>query len=130
MQKLNYSRQREAIRKYLCGTDSHPTAEDVYRQIRKEYPNISLGTVYRNLGLLASTGEIIRIQGNDGCDHFDFRTEPHYHFICDSCKKVYDLPMEPYSELNAIASGSFSGVISRHSTVFYGTCEACMDKSD
>lgn len=79
MAKLNYSRQREAILDFLCHTTSHPTAEEVYMYIRDIYPNISLGTVYRNLALLVKHGQALKIQGED-CDHFDGNTRLHYHF--------------------------------------------------
>ena len=94
MAKLNYSRQREAILDFLCHTTSHPTAEEVYMYIRGIYPNISLGTVYRNLALLVEHGQALKIQGED-CDHFDGNTRLHYHFLCDSCHHVYDVEMEP-----------------------------------
>ena len=94
MAKLNYSRQREAILDFLCHTTSHPTAEEVYMYIRDIYPNISLGTVYRNLALLVEHGQALKIQGED-CDHFDGNTRLHYHFLCDSCHHVYDVEMEP-----------------------------------
>lgn len=126
MAKLNYSRQRKAILDYLCNTTSHPTAEEVYRHIQKVYPNISLGTVYRNLSLLVAQGQAKKIQGDD-CDHFDGKTALHYHFICNSCHHVYDICMKPSIELNATAAECFPGKIFGHSTLFYGICESCMN---
>ena len=79
MANLKYSRQRAAIKEYLCHTTEHPTADTVYLHIREAYPNISLGTVYRNLNLLADTGEAIKISTPDGGDRFDGRTYLHYH---------------------------------------------------
>ena len=106
MAKLNYSRQREAILDYLCHTTSHPTAEEVYTHIQSIYPNISLGTVYRNLALLVEHGQALKIQG-DECDHFDGQTKPHYHFLCDDCHRVYDVEMPPFSELEHDAACRF-----------------------
>ena len=77
---MKYSRQREAIRNFLCSRKDHPTAEVVYENLRKEYPKISLGTVYRNLSLLVELGEAIKFPGLDGQDHFDGNAMPHYHF--------------------------------------------------
>ena len=82
---LKYSKQREAIKEFLCTRKDHPTADNVYMEVRKEFPNISLGTVYRNLTLLAELGEIARINVGDGTDHFDPNTSLHYHFICKGC---------------------------------------------
>ncbi len=70
MAGLKYSRQRESIRNCLCSREDHPTADMIYASIRQEYPNISLGTVYRNLSLLVETGEIRKIT-TDGADRFD-----------------------------------------------------------
>lgn len=125
MAKLNYSRQREAILDFLCHTTSHPTAEEVYRHIQEIYPNISLGTVYRNLSLLVEHGQALRIQGED-CDHFDSNTRPHYHFVCDSCHHVYDVCISPSRSLELNAERCFPGKIRGHSVLFYGTCEKCL----
>lgn len=73
---LKYSRQRELIKKFLMGRCDHPTADIVYRNVRQQNPNISLGTVYRNLTLLADMGEIQRLRLGDGTDHFDGDTSP------------------------------------------------------
>ena len=93
MAVIKYSRQREAILLYLRSTKSHPTAENVYTEIRKEFPKISLGTVYRNLNLLVDQGEILRLNCGDGVEHFDAKTEPHNHFACRTCGAVIDLPI-------------------------------------
>ena len=130
MPKLNYSKQREAIRNFLLNTTSHPTADDVYKHIRMIYPNISLGTVYRNLALLVEMGEAIKIQGNDEFDHFDGNTSLHYHFICDCCKKVYDIDATPYIEANNNIASSLPGHIRTHSTIFFGTCNPCMNNKN
>ena len=68
MASLKYSRQREAIKDYLSSVTTHPTADTVYMHIKEEFPNISLGTVYRNLNLLADIGEAIKITTPDGGD--------------------------------------------------------------
>ena len=88
MANLKYSRQREAIKDYLSSVTTHPTADTVYMHIKDEFPNISLGTVYRNLNLLADIGEAIKITTPDGGDRFDARTNPHtmlFYGICGDC---------------------------------------------
>ncbi len=125
MAKLNYSRQREAILDFLCHTTSHPTADEVYRHIREIYPNISLGTVYRNLALLVEHGQALKIQGED-CDHFDGNTQPHYHFVCDSCHRVYDVDIEPDNLIIPNATNTIPGRVRSHSVIFYGTCDNCI----
>lgn len=122
---LKYSRQREAIKDFLMTRKDHPTADTVYMNVRQEFPNISLGTVYRNLTLLAEIGEIQRLRVGDGTDHFDADTSPHYHFICQSCGSVIDLEMESVSHIEDIAGANFEGQIKGHVTYFYGICEEC-----
>lgn len=90
---LKYSRQRESIKNFLVTRYDHPTAETVYMEIRKEFPNISLGTVYRNLSLLSEIGEIQKISSENGPDRFDGNPAPHYHFFCTECNSVLDLEM-------------------------------------
>ena len=77
MATLKYSRQREVIKEYLASTKEHPTADTVYLHVRKTFPKISLGTVYRNLNLLADTGEALMITTPDGGVRFDATTTPH-----------------------------------------------------
>ena len=125
MPVTKFSRQRESIRNYVAGTKEHPTADIIYNNIKKEYPNISLGTVYRNLNLLVEQGEIQKLSCGDGIDHFDYNTSEHYHFICTECNKVLDLEMEPISHINVIAGANFDGVIEGNTTYFYGKCPDC-----
>lgn len=129
MANLKYSRQRESIKEYLANTKEHPTADMVYANVRTEYPNISLGTVYRNLNLLADIGEVNKITTPDGGDRFDGDTNPHYHFFCTSCGCMMDLNMENIDHINEIAGKNFDGIIETHTTTFYGKCGDCIKKS-
>ena len=122
---LKYSRQREAIKDYLMTRKDHPTADVVYMNVRQEFPNISLGTVYRNLTLLSDIGEILKINMGDGADHFDANIAPHYHFICTECGNVIDLDMKSIEKINDIAGADFNGTIAGHITYFYGKCGNC-----
>ncbi len=127
-----YSRQREEIKHYLSTRKDHPTADHVYMAIRQQIPNISLGTVYRNLTMLADTGEILRLRVGDGVDHFDFDTSPHYHFICKECGGVSDLDMENIDSIMDVAGAHFDGIINGYFAYFYGTCGNCynLDKKE
>lgn len=122
---LKHSKQRDSIMEFLTGRKDHPTADMVYMGVRESFPNISLGTVYRNLTLLADIGEIARIRVGDGVDHFDADTSPHYHFICNECGGVSDLEMKNIDGLTEIAGKNFGGMIEGHVTYFYGRCEKC-----
>lgn len=125
MASLKYSRQREAIVGFLKTRKDHPTADMVYSNLRPDFPNLSLGTVYRNLSLLADLGEILRLRVGDGTDRFDADTSPHYHFICSDCGSVIDLDMGSINQIDDIAGMNFDGQICGHVTYFYGKCGAC-----
>lgn len=122
---LKYSRQREVIKKFLCTRKDHPTADVVYSNVRQQYPNISLGTVYRNLTLLSDMGEIQRLRVGDGVDHFDADITPHNHFVCTECGSVIDLEMADINRINEAAAQNFDGRIDGHVTYFYGLCGNC-----
>ena len=128
MTKLKYSRQRECIKEYLISTHDHPTADTVYMHVKKEFPNISLGTVYRNLNLLVELGEICKISTPDGGDRFDGTMTPHYHIFCTECGCVFDLVLDQMDEINKIANTKFDGIIENHSITFYGKCRKCIEK--
>lgn len=122
---LKYSRQRQLIKDFLMTRKDHPTADAVYMNVRREYPNISLGTVYRNLSLLTDLGEIKRLQVGDGVDHYDADTSQHYHVICTECGSVTDLKVNDIERILDIAGQDFDGQIQGHVTYFYGTCRNC-----
>lgn len=122
---LKYSRQRESIKNFLVTRYDHPTAETVYLNIKDEFPNISLGTVYRNLSLLAELGEIQKLSIGIGPDRFDGNPAPHYHFICSCCGSVLDLDVNGLEHINILAGQNFKGDIEGHLTYFYGKCPDC-----
>lgn len=127
---IKFSRQRESIKNYLYHTKEHPTADTIYMNIKNTYPNISLGTIYRNLNFLLSQGEVMKIDCGDGCDHFDGNVSPHHHFICRECHKISDLKMETIDHINLIAGSGFDGDIEGHVTYFFGICGNCKSKKE
>lgn len=128
MAQLKHSKQRDMIMDFLMTRKDHPTADVVYLNVREKNPNISLGTVYRNLTLLADIGEIRRLRVGDGVDHFDADVSPHYHFVCKNCGCVLDLEMESVEGIVKKAAAHFPGRIDGHMTHFYGLCEDCLEK--
>ena len=121
-----YSRQRECILKNLQSRRDHPTADMVYESVQVEEPNISLGTVYRNLSFLTENGQILKISTGIGPDHFDGFTEAHNHFACRKCGRVLDLDYVADEKIIAYASKNFNGEIKGYDLQFYGTCEDCL----
>jgi len=123
---LKYSKQRESIKAFLITRTDHPTADTIYMNIREKYPNISLGTVYRNLALLSDIGEILKITTGEGPDRFDGNLHPHHHFICKKCSRVLDLDMENIDYIMEPAGKNFNGQINSYVTYFFGICEDCL----
>ena len=122
---LKHSKQRDSIKEFLATRKDHPTADVVYTNVRQIFPNISLGTVYRNLTLLVDIGEIARLRVSDGIDHFDYDTSPHYHFVCSECGCVTDLDIPIMTQMTKAAQENFEGEIEGQVTYFYGRCSNC-----
>ncbi len=122
---LKRSKQRDAIVAFLKTRKDHPTADMVYHEIRQTIPNISLGTVYRNLSLLSDRGEILRLSCDGKTDRFDADIRPHYHFICKQCGCVQDVDLPYQKDLDHLANDSFSGTITSHELLFQGICNTC-----
>jgi Fur family peroxide stress response transcriptional regulator len=126
MNGKRYSRQRELIFETLKGTDRHPTAEMVYQWLKPENPALSLGTVYRNLNLLADEGAITRMAFP--VERYDANTQPHPHFRCSCCGEVYDLPLPYDAELDLHAEENSGHKVDRHELIFSGVCCHCTTK--
>jgi len=125
MAGLKYSKQREVIKEYLKSTTEHPTADMVYDNVRKVFPKISLGTVYRNLNLLVEHGEALKLDCGDSSERFDGNTHNHYHFMCKECGCVSDLKIDSLAHIDTLAANGFDGEIHGHVTYFYGICAMC-----
>lgn len=127
MAALKRSRQREEIRDNLRGRFDHPTAERIYTDLRGQDPKLSLGTVYRNLSVLSSLGEIRRIVVPNGPDHYDGDITAHQHFYCRKCGKISDV--RGINEGQWIAEGRrcCGGEIESLTVMFSGVCEECLE---
>lgn len=122
---MRYSRQREAIRSYVEGRHDHPTADSVYAAVREELPNISLGTVYRNLMQLVDAGELQVVNTGDSVSRFDPMTCEHAHFRCQKCGKVMDVKGPVLADLTALTKDSY-GKINSYVLCFTGICNDCL----
>lgn len=123
------SKQREYILDFLRSTDSHPTAQMIFDGIRDDFPNLSLGTVYRNLNILVEQGKVKRLQYGSTFDRYDADVDEHYHFICGECKKIFDLALEPKEDLEAMAEQLSGHLVQEHKIDFFGICQECRRKS-
>lgn len=120
-----YSKQREVVLEILRSTKRHPNATTIYELAREVIPNISLGTVYRNLSELSAAGDILAFKAFDGSEHYDATCEPHPHLCCSACRQIVDLEI-PFVEDFAKRSADHTGTeIENHNIVFYGKCSAC-----
>ena len=122
------TKQRQAILDLLRGTTSHPTADWVYDEVRKVIPNISKGTVYRNLKILRDTGMISELDLNGTVSRFEARQDNHYHFRCEKCGRVFDLNEPVDTELDRRVAKNTGFKISHHQLEFRGLCKDCQKK--
>ena len=124
----NYSRQREAILNELQNRCDHPTANQVYEGVRKVIPNISLGTVYRNLAALVENGDILSVSVGDGFEHFDGDKSFHLHQHCRHCGAIVDVRADE-GKLKELSY--FDGFMPETSVcVVYGTCKNCSQQTE
>ena len=119
----NFSRQLEVIIRVLRSTYTHPTAAWVYSKVKEAIPNISLGTVYRNLAALSVSGEILSLSVGDGFEHFDGNAAPHAHLHCRSCGKIFDAPVHGDPLADIARANGFEPETSIY--IEYGVCEKC-----
>jgi len=119
--------QRIAILKFLEGNTNHPTAEDIFTEVKKKNPTISFATVYNTIQALKDRGEILEITIDPERKHFDPNPDPHHHIICAKCKKIDDIFVD-YSEALKLPED----VLDRFSPMgnhvdFYGVCKDCQN---
>ena len=123
---IRYSKKREAILAAIRGTDCHPSAEWVYHQLKPTHPDLSLGTVYRNLIFFQEHGDIQSVGVVQGQERFDGVVTPHSHFVCDCCGSVLDLPdICPDGDLDQTVSRQYGLAVQRHELTFHGQCRSC-----
>lgn len=125
---LRMTQQRRVILEELGAVTCHPTADELYQRVRRRLPRVSLGTVYRNLEIMAQKGEIQRIGAAGTQRRFDATTAVHYHIRCTSCGRVADLPLKPVARLEQEAAKASGFAITGHWVEFQGICPECQAK--
>lgn len=124
-------RKRNAILSCLRQTDLHPSAEMVHEMLQQDHPDISLATVYRNLSLFKNQGIIQSLGMVHGIERFDGNTNPHVHFVCNHCSAVMDLhQMDAPQRLCSEAAQHIGGQVDNCQLMFFGTCRACLVKTE
>ena len=124
---IRHSKKREAILAALRGTTRHPSAEWLYRQLKPQHPDLSLGTVYRNLAFFQERGLVQSVGVVQGQERFDAIVAPHTHFVCVCCGTVLDLPdIRPDSALEQSVSAQYGFAVQRCELTYYGLCPSCL----
>ena len=129
MSATRRTKQKEAILKVLKSTDSHPTANWVYEQVRKEIQHISLGTVYRDLKTLAKNREIAEVGFASNQSRYDGRTGNHYHFRCLECDRFFDIDEKVDLEIDKRVARKTGFDVFYHRLEFCGVCRDCQSKN-
>lgn len=122
---MRYSKQRENIKNGLKSFCIHPTAEELYLELKPQNPTLSLSTVYRNLNQLSECNEIKRIDGLSGQVHYDHNNNEHFHMICVDCGKIIDLQAEMTESLQSILKNETEFEIISYDLIVKGICKKC-----
>lgn len=117
--------QRTLVLEAVRSLHNHPTSADVYDVVRERHPNISRATVYRNLGVLAQRGDVLRVEVPNGADRYDFHNAPHYHAKCRSCGGVFDIDMPYQADLADRIADAHGFRVEGHDIIFGGLCADC-----
>ena len=126
--QLKLTPQRLAILKYLEANKEHPSASDIYRAVSREYPTMSLSTVYNTLRVLKKTRNITELSIDSEKKRFDPDMGSHHHLICVACRKIVDVPCDLALTVPEIEKHNFV-LISNH-VEFYGICPECRNRGE
>ncbi|NPV44603.1 MAG: transcriptional repressor [Firmicutes bacterium] len=124
------TKQRRIILDVLRSTKSHPTADWLYEKVKDKIPNISLGTVYRNLNILKEMNEIMELNYGSTYSRFDGNPQNHYHFVCERCGRVFDIDEEVHREMDKRVEEKTGFTVRYHRMEFYGTCRECQSEKE
>jgi Fur family ferric uptake transcriptional regulator len=128
-EKLRITNQRDVILNELRAVKTHPTADELYTQVRRRLPRVSLATVYRNLEWLSEQGLARKIEVGGRQKRFDGDISKHYHVRCEKCGMVADIEMDTLDNLEDRISQPCGFIITGHRLEFTGLCAACSDGS-
>lgn len=129
MKNLRNSKQRQIILDAVTSRCDHPTADQIYLDVRARDDKISQGTVYRNLGILSENEEITNVKV-PAADRYDSRLDRHYHIFCTGCGKVFDAPLDYHPEYDGRVEAETGFKIKRHRLIFEGLCPNCRNSEN
>ncbi len=121
--------QRNIVKAVLCAMHCHTTADELAKSVQSKYPTVSKATVYRNLKVLVSNGEVLHIPVPDGADYYESMNYPHYHIKCTCCGKIADIAL-PYMDnfLENAKKLEKDFCVTGYSLSFSGICPDCKNK--
>jgi len=122
--------QRLAVLKILAASESHPSVDDIYKEVKALFPTTSLATVYKTISLLKELNEVLELGFPDGSNRYDgYNPVPHPHAICMTCKKIMDPELMNIDELSEEMSRKTGYKIFHHRLDFFGLCPDCQQKN-
>lgn len=127
MSGKNFSKKRQLILDTIKSTNTHPSAKWVYESLKEDIPDLSLGTVYRNIALFKEEGLVVTVANLDGEERIDGDTSEHAHFVCRECKRVFDI----FGSIGAPAKCPLEGFETEHQVLtYFGKCSTCINKTN
>ncbi len=122
--------QRLAIVKILAHSENHPSVENIYNSLKQDYPTMSLATVYKNIELIKSVGEVLELGFPDGSNRYDgIKPTPHPHLVCIKCKKIFDPDLDSLDEMQKEVESETDFKILYHRLDFFGICSSCRNNA-
>lgn len=128
--KLRMTKQRRVMFEEIKKTRSHPTADKIYDLVKKKIPDISLGTVYRNLDILSKEGLVRKLELAHTQRRYDGNIENHYHVLCTECGRVDDVISMGTDNIEELLGVKSYYQITGHRLKFFGFCPDCKKKSE
>lgn len=121
--------QRHAVLDYLLTSETHPTADEIYKALANKFPNMSVATVYNNLRVLKKIGLVRELTYGDDSSRFDCNMTDHYHILCNKCGKIVDFHYPSLDEVESLAEQVTGFEVSYHRMELYGKCESCQESA-
>lgn len=119
--------QRHAVLDYLLTSETHPTADEIYKALEDKFPNMSVATVYNNLRVLKNLGLVRELTYGDDSSRFDCNMTDHYHILCKDCGKIVDFHYPSLDEIESLAEQVTGFEVSHHRMELYGRCGSCQE---
>ena len=117
--------QKQAIYDWVKNSESHPTAQDVFEGVRKQLPNISFATVYRNLDAMSKAGKLCEVQFIDKVKRYEAHLKPHQHFVCEKCHRIIDMELSKLLNVDEVSDMLQCHTVHDYKLELIGLCASC-----